>query len=147
MQSHVRNGLVFGAVGAVTTFGLNLINDVTTNVCHRSAVWPLLAFMVFVGLAGAAGRQSARSGGNGAVAGLITGAISGIGFIVMSVYNLGTQAQAAAQCLNAPGLNLSTLSAVALVGMVVDYLIGLGVGAGAGAIGASLSPKAGATAA
>jgi hypothetical protein len=148
MNPQLRHGVLFGGIAGVTTLLLNLANGalMSGSVCHRQGTpLPVLGFIVFTLLAGAAGRQASQSGGSAAIAGLITGAISGIAVLVLVAFSLGNAAQAASQCLqgaNSQGINVGAVaSGFGLILAVLVYLIGLGVGAGAGALGAAIGSR------
>src|SRR2546430_4867564 len=59
------NAVKFGVGSAVVTLLLNWIGNATASgdACHRSSPLGLLAFLVFLGLMGAAGFVTARGGG------------------------------------------------------------------------------------
>jgi len=146
MKPPVRNGLLFGAIAAVATFVVNLANGAMMNgdTCHRQGTpLPVLGFIIFVILAGAAGRQTSIGGGSAAVAGLLTGAVSGLATVLLVLLSLNRASQVAAQCLqgaNTQGINVGAVaSGFGLVLALVVYLIGLGVGAGAGTLGSAIA--------
>src|SRR2546430_4933350 len=64
------NAVKFGVGSAVVTLLLNWIGNATASgdACHRSSPLGLLAFLVFLGLMGAAGFATARGGGTVAAA-------------------------------------------------------------------------------
>jgi hypothetical protein len=147
MKPWLRYALTFGAASAVITLLLNWIGNTTGSgdACHRSSPLGLLAFLVFLGLMGAAGFMTTRSGatvGMATMSGLVGALISAVGTgialaIILSSFN-------AAQCVqnNTTGVSTGTLIATGgiVIGIVVS-LIGLGFGAGAGAIGGLIGKR------
>ena len=65
MKGWSGNAVKFGVASAVVTLLLNWIGNATASgdACHRSSPLGLLAFLVFLGLMGAAGFVTARGGG------------------------------------------------------------------------------------
>ncbi|MEO6798105.1 MAG: hypothetical protein ABI401_11400 [Candidatus Dormibacter sp.] len=153
MNAKLRQGVLFGAIAGVTTLVLNVANGalMSGSVCHRQGTpLPVLGFIVFTLLAGAAGRQASQRGGSAAIAGLLTGAISGIAILLLVAVSLGGAAQAASQCLqgtNTQGINVGAVaSGFGLILAVLVYLVGLGIGAAAGALGAAIGGRPAASA-
>ncbi len=150
MKQWQRNGIVFGGAAFVVTLALNLLMWAArpSDACARggSGFWiTLLGVALFVGLAGAAGWRTTRAGGSvgsGSLAGLLTGAISGLGVVVYFVAVSGTSAASAAQCSPTKAgqatATADVLQLAIIVFGVVVALAGLGIGAAAGAIGGSI---------
>src|SRR5213595_2642556 len=84
MKGWSGNAVKFGVASAVVTLLLNWIGNATASgdACHRSSPLGLLAFLVFLGLMGAAGFVTARGGGTigaSTMAGLVGALISAVG--------------------------------------------------------------------
>jgi hypothetical protein len=147
MKGWSRNAVTFGVASAVVTVLLNWIGNATAtgDPCHRSSPLGLLAFLVFLGLMGAAGLMTTRAGetvGMATVAGLVGAVISAAGTaislaIILASFN-------ASQCVqnNTSGVSTGTLIATGgiVLGIVIS-LIGLGFGAAAGALGGLIGKR------
>jgi hypothetical protein len=148
MKPQLRSGLIFGAIAALATLTINLANGALTSgePCHRQGTpLPVLGFIVFVTLAGAAGRDASLKGGSAPMAGLVTGAISGIAIVVLVAVSIGSASQAAAQCLqaaNTQGVNVAAVaSGFGLLVALIFYLVGLAIGTAAGALGGAIGGR------
>src|SRR2546430_15906805 len=87
MKGWSRNAVTFGGASAVITLLLTWVGNATTSGegCQAPSPLVLLAFPVFLGLAGGAGFMTARAGGTvgqAARAGLVGALISAVGTIV-----------------------------------------------------------------
>jgi hypothetical protein len=139
VRPDTHNGLIFGGIAGITTVGLNLINVVLVsgNGCpQRGTILPLVAFAVFVVLAGVAGRRAEARGGSAAIAGAGTGAVSGLAMPILVVFGIVTANNAEHACAGSSQIDLISLSAIGGVLGLVIFLAGIAVGAAAGALGA-----------
>lgn len=151
MKGWSRNAVTYGVASAVVTLALNWIGNATAggDPCRRSSPLGFLAFIVFLGLMGAAGFMTARAGGTigtATLAGLVGALISAVGTIIAVVIIFSSID--ANQCLqnNNTGVSSQTLlTAGGIVAGIVLSLIGLCVGAGAGAIGGLIGRRPAAT--
>lgn len=152
MKPWLRNAVNFGAASAVMTLLFNWLGNATGSgdACHRSSPLGLLAFLVFLGLMGAAGFMTTRSGatiGMATMSGLIGGLISGIGTIIALV--IISSSINAAGCVvnnNTTGVSSQTIvTAGGIVAGIIFTVLGAGVGAGAGAIGGLIGRRPAAT--
>jgi hypothetical protein len=121
------------------TLGLNLINlaMVTGTGCDQhGTVLPFVAFVVFVILAGIAGNRAEVVGGSAAIAGAVTGAVSGIAMPILVLFSAVTATNTAQACAGVSQTDLIALTSIGgLLGLAI-FLTGIAVGAGAGALGA-----------
>jgi hypothetical protein len=139
MRPDTQNGLISGAVAGVATLGLNLINVAMiagTGCQQRGTILPFVAFVVFVILAGVAGNRAEAAGGSAAIAGAVTGAVSGIGMPVLVLFGTVTATNAGHTCPGTSQVDLISLTAIGGVLGLVIFLAGIAAGAGAGALGA-----------
>ena len=140
MKGWSGNAVKFGVASAVVTLLLNWIGNATASgdACHRSSPLGLLAFLVFLGLMGAAGFVTARGGGTigaATMAGLVGALISAVGTIIALAIIVGS---INTSCVgnNTTGVSSQTLlTAGGIVAGIFVSVLGLGFGAGAGAIG------------
>lgn len=152
MKGWSRNAVMFGVASAVITLLLNWIGSATASgdACHKNSPLPLLAFLIFVVLMGAAGFMTARAGGTigaATIAGLVGALISAVGTVIALIVIFSSIN--AAQCVvnNTTGVSSQTLvTAGGIVAGIFLSLVGLGVGAGAGAIGGLMGRRPAATA-
>jgi hypothetical protein len=142
MKTWTRNALTFGIISAVVTLLLNWIGNATAtgDVCRRSSPLGLLAFLVFLGLMGAAGFMTTRAGdtvGMATVAGLVAALISAVGTVVaFAIIISSINVSQCVQAQNNTGISSQTLVTTGgIVAAILISLVGLGIGAGAGAIG------------
>jgi hypothetical protein len=136
VRPDAQNGLIIGAIAGAATLVLNLLNValITGTGCHQQGSFlPLVAFAIFVILAGVAGSRAERAGGSGAIAGAVTGAVSGV---AMPILVLFTTISAAPVCAGTSQIDLIALTSIGGVLGLVIFLAGIPVGAGAGALGA-----------
>ena len=141
MKGWSRNAVTFGVASAVVTLLLNWFGNATAtgDPCKRGSPLGLLAFLVFLGLMGAAGFMTARDGGTigaATMAGLVGALISAAGTVI--AFLIIVSSIDASKCVvnNTTGVSSQALLTTGgVVAAVVLSLIGLGVGAGAGAIG------------
>src|SRR5438132_6185206 len=94
MKGWSRNAVTFGSASAVVTLLLTWVGNGTTSGegCQAPSPLVLLAFPVFLGLAGGAGFMTARAGGTAgqaARAGLVAALLSALGTIVAFAVILG----------------------------------------------------------
>jgi hypothetical protein len=151
MKGWSRNAVTYGGVSAVVTLLLNWIGNATAtgDPCRRGSPLGLLAFVIFLGLMGAAGFMTTRAGGTvgmATMAGLVGALISAVGTVIAFAIIVGSIN--ASQCVvnNNTGVSSQTLLTTGgIVAAVVLGLIGLGVGAGAGAIGGLIGKRPAAT--
>jgi hypothetical protein len=151
MKGWSRNAVTYGGVSAVVTLLLNWIGNATAtgDPCRRGSPLGLLAFLIFLGLMGAAGFMTTRAGGTvgmATMAGLVGALISAVGTVIAFAIIVGSIN--ASQCVvnNNTGVSSQTLLTTGgIVAAVVLGLIGLGVGAGAGAIGGLIGKRPAAT--
>jgi len=150
MKGWSRNAVTFGIASAVITLLLNWIGNATASgdACHRSSPLGLLAFLVFLGLMGAAGFMTTRAGGTigaAALAGLVAALISAVGTIIALAIIVGSL-NASCVTNNNTGVSSQTLlTAGGIVAGIFVSVIGLGLGAGAGAIGGLIGRRPAAT--
>ena len=150
MKGWSGNAVKFGVASAVVTLLLNWIGNATASgdACHRSSPLGLLAFLVFLGLMGAAGFVTARGGGTigaATMAGLVAALISAVGTIIALAIIVGSLS---ASCVtnNNTGVSSQTLlTAGGIAAGIFISVIGLGFGAGAGAIGGLIGRRPAAT--
>ncbi len=150
MKGWSGNAVKFGVASAVVTLLLNWIGNATASgdACHRSSPLGLLAFLVFLGLMGAAGFVTARGGGTigaATMAGLVGALISAVGTIIALAIIVGS---INASCVgnNNTGVSSQTLlTAGGIVAGIFVSVFGLGFGAGAGAIGGLMGRRPAAT--
>jgi hypothetical protein len=138
MRPDVQTGLTLGAIAGVATLGLNLINVaiLTGNGCHqRGTILPFVAFVVFLILAGVAGKRAEAAGGSAPIAGAVTGVASGIAMPILLLFGIVTATNANA-CAGASPVDLISLTAIGGILGLVIFLAGVAVGAAAGAVGA-----------
>src|SRR5207237_6640852 len=95
MKGWSRNGVTFGSASAVITLLLTWVGSATTSAegCQAPSPLVLLAFPVFLGLAGGAGFMTARAAGTvgqAARAGLLAALISAVGTIVALAVIVGS---------------------------------------------------------
>ncbi len=141
MSGWTRNAVTYGVASAVATLVLNWIGSLTAtgDVCRRGSPLGFLAFLVFLGLMGAAGFMTARAGGTisaATMAGLVGALISAVGTIIAFVIIVNSIN--ASQCVvnNRTGVSSQTLLTTGgIIAGIFLSVIGLGVGAGAGALG------------
>jgi len=151
MKGWSRNAVIYGLASAVVTLLLNWIGNATGggDPCRRSSPLGLLAFLIFLGLMGAAGFMTARAGGTigtATIAGLVAALISGVGTVIAFAIIVSS---IPASCIanNNTGVSSQTLLTTGgIVAGVILSIIGLGVGAGAGAIGGLMGRRPAATA-
>ena len=145
------NAVKFGVGSAVVTLLLNWIGNATASgdACHRSSPLGLLAFLVFLGLMGAAGFVTARGGGTigaATMAGLVGALISALGTIVAFTVIVGSiNARECGFVNNTGGITQARFITVGIIYGIIASLIGLGFGAGAGAIGGLIGRRPAAT--
>jgi hypothetical protein len=150
MKGWSRNAVTFGVASAVVTLLLNWIGNVTAagDACRRSSPLGLLAFLVFLGLMGAAGFMTARAGGTigaATMAGLVGALISAVGTVIAFAIIVSS---ISASCVvnNNTGVSSQTLLTTGgIVAGIFVSVIGLGIGAGAGAIGGLMGRRPAAT--
>jgi hypothetical protein len=151
MKPWLRYALTFGAVSAVVTLLFNWLGNATGsgNACQRSSPLGVLAFLVFLGLMGAAGFMTTRSGatiGMATMSGLIGGLISAIGTVIALVIIFSSINAAGCVVNNNTGVSSQTIvTAGGIVAGIFLTVIGLGVGAGSGAIGGLIGRRPAAT--
>ena len=150
MKGWSGNAVKFGVASAVVTLLLNWIGNATASgdACHRSSPLGLLAFLVFLGLMGAAGFVTARGGGTigaATMAGLVAALISAVGTIIALAIIVGS-INASCVSNNNTGVSSQTLlTAGGIVAGIFVSVFGLGFGAGAGAIGGLMGRRPAAT--
>jgi hypothetical protein len=150
MKGWSRNAVTFGVASAVVTLLLNWIGNATAagDACRRSSPLGLLAFLVFLGLMGAAGFMTARAGGTigaATMAGLVGALISAVGTVIAFAIIVSS---ISASCVvnNNTGVSSQTLLTTGgIVAGIFVSVIGLGIGAGAGAIGGLMGRRPAAT--
>ena len=141
MKGWSRHAVTFGIASAVITLLLNWIGNATAvgDACRRSSPLGFLAFLVFLGLMGAAGFMTARAGGTigaATMAGLVGALISAVGTIIAFAIIVSSINASACGVVNNTGVSTQTLMTTGgIIAGIFLSLIGLGVGAGAGAIG------------
>src|SRR5205823_13085765 len=136
MKGWSGNAVKFGVASAVVTLLLNWIGNATASgdTCHRSSPLGLLAFLVFLGLMGAAGFVTARGGGTigaATLAGLVGALISAVGTIIAFAIIVGSIN--ARECVVDNRTGVSPQIARTSGGVVAWVFLsvrGLGVGAG-----------------
>ena len=151
MKGWSRTAVTFGVAAAVVTLLLNLVGNATAtgDPCRRGSPLGFLAFLVFLGLMGAAGFMTARAGGTigmATMAGLVAALISGVGTVI--AFAIIVSSIDASKCVvnNTTGVSSQTLLTTGgIVAAVILSVIGLGCGAGAGAIGGLLGRRPAAT--
>lgn len=150
MKGWTRNAVTFGIASAVITLLLNWIGNATAggDACHRSSPLGLLAFLIFLGLMGAAGFMTTRAGGTigaATLAGLVAALISAVGTIIALAIIVGSL-NASCVTNNNTGVSSQTLlTAGGIIAGIFVSVIGLGMGAGAGAIGGMIGRRPAAT--
>lgn len=152
MKPWLRNGLIFGAAAGVATILVNVLGSLNrpANICtpgQGNLALTLTGLIVFLLIAGAAGWQTTQSGSKvsaGALAGLVTGAVSGIPVLVGILLSLDL----AVKVTHCPGTTTTGTppsdDVIRLIGVIlalVIVLIGMGVGAGAGAAGGAIGQR------
>jgi hypothetical protein len=150
MKGWTRNAVIYGVASAVVTLLLNWIGNATASggACHKSSPLGLLAFLIFLGLMGAAGFMTARAGGTvgaASLAGLVGALISAVGTIIALAIIVGSLSPS---CVtnNTTGVSSQTLlTAGGVVAGIFVSVFGLGIGAGAGAIGGVMGRRPAAT--
>ena len=151
MKGWSRNAVTFGIAAAVITLLLNWIGNATAagDACRRSSPLGFLAFLVFLGLMGAAGFMTARAGGTigaATLAGLVGALISAVGTIVAVAIIVSSINASACGVVNNTGVSTQTLMTTGgIIAGIFLSVIGLGVGAGAGAIGGLMGRRPAAT--
>ena len=154
MQSWLRNGLIAGAVSATATLLLGLLlAAVKSDYCqagiigvgHPSAVdiaLNLSGLALLLLLAGIAGRQTANAGaskGKAALAGLVTGTISGVGTLALNVVQFNQYTA----CMVRGGIAGSGMDMrpTLLIMAAVAIAIGAGLAVIAGSLGAAITRR------
>ncbi|HYM51475.1 MAG TPA: hypothetical protein VET65_13020 [Candidatus Limnocylindrales bacterium] len=148
MQVWVRNGLIAGGIAGVVTIIVNLAERAmaTGDVCHRTGPrLGYLGFVAFLLLTGWAGYATARAGlsvSRAAIAGVIGGAVSGIGTIIVVLSALD-QIRSASQCIANPnGVDVQAFAtAGGVIAALVLFIIGIAIAAGAAAVGGVLGQR------
>lgn len=150
MRPWLRTGIVFGAAAAIATIVVNVLGSMSrpVDICAQSpggVPLGLSGIILFVVIAGAAGWQTTRTGSpisHGALAGLLTGAVSGIPVLAAILLSLDTAVKAAHLCIKSA--TPPSDDVVRLIGITVAVIIvavGLGVGAAAGAAGGAIGER------
>src|SRR5438309_6810134 len=121
MKGWSGNVVKFGVASAVVTLLLNWIGNATASgdTCHRNSPLGLLAFLVFLGLMGAAGFVTARGGGTigaATLAGLVGALISAVGTIIAFAIIVGSIN--ASQCVVDDKTGVSPQTLLTTVGLV-----------------------------
>lgn len=150
MKGWTRNAVTYGIAAAVVTLLLNLVGNATAggDQCHRGSPLGFLAFLVFLGLMGAAGFMTARAGGTigaATMAGLVGALISAVGTII-AIAIVVSSISASCVVNNNTGVSSQTLLTTGgIVAGILLSVLGLGIGAGAGAIGGLMGRRPAAT--
>jgi hypothetical protein len=152
MKAWSRNAVTFGIASAVLTLLLNWIGNATASgdTCRRGSPLGVLAFVIFIGLMGAAGFMTTRAGetvGMATVSGLVAALISAVGTVI--AFAIIFSSINASQCVAQNNTGISSQTLVTTGGIVAGIfisLIGLGIGAGVGAIGGLIGKRPAATA-
>lgn len=150
MKGWSRNAVTFGIAAAVITLLLNWIGNATAaaDACRRSSPLGFLAFLVFLGLMGAAGFMTARAGGTigaATMAGLVGALISAVGTIIALAIIVGSINPSCVSSNNTGVSSQTLLTAGGIAAGIFLSVIGLGIGAGAGAIGGLMGRRPAAT--
>jgi hypothetical protein len=150
MKLWQRNGIIFGGASFAVTLAVNMLIRFVRPSNHCAGGGPILLLtlvstVLFVLLAGAAGWRTTRGGqrvGAASLAGLVTGAISGLAVIIyFSAFAL-PDAAAVIKCPQTPpGSTVEVFQIATIVLGVVIALVGLGIGAAAGAVGGSIGQQ------
>ena len=150
MKPWLRNGLIFGAAAGVATILVNVLGSLNrpANICtpgQGNLALTLTGLIVFLLIAGAAGWQTTQSGSKvsaGTLAGLVTGAVSGIPVLVGILLSLDLAVKAA-HCTTTSTAPPSddVIRVIGVILAVVIVLIGMGVGAAAGAAGGAIGQR------
>jgi hypothetical protein len=140
MKGWFRNAATFGVAAGIVTLLLNLVGNATAtgDACRRSSPLGQLAFLIFLGLMGAAGFMTARAGGTvgqATLSGLVGAVIAAVGTIIALAIIVGSIPSTCVVTNNNTSVSSGALTAVGIIGGIIISVIGLGVGAGAGAIG------------
>jgi hypothetical protein len=151
MKSWLRNGVMFGGAAFAATFGIDVLGWAThpSNICKGTGLGLLLTLVstaLFLVLAGGAGWRTTQAGlpvGSAALAGLVTGAISGLAVILYFWLYALPDVPAVMKCSTQPAgaPSVDVFKAFTIVVGVFIALVGLGIGAGAGAIGGSIGQR------
>ena len=150
MKPWLRYGLIFGVAAGVATIVVNVLGSLNrpADICvtgKGNLTLTMSGLILFLVIAGAAGWQTTRSGSkisSGALAGLVTGAVSGLPVLVGFVLSLDLAIRAV-HCPSAPRPIPpdATVRAIGVIVALVIVLIGMGVGAAAGAAGGALGER------
>lgn len=150
MKPWLRYGLIFGVAAGVATIVVNVLGSLNrpADICvtgKGNLTLTMSGLILFLVIAGAAGWQTTRSGSKisaGALAGLVTGAVSGLPVLVGFVLSLDLAIRAV-HCPSAPRPIPpdATVRAIGVIVALVIVLIGMGVGAAAGAAGGALGEQ------
>src|SRR5438105_4369131 len=109
MKPWLRYGLIFGVAAGVATIVVNVLGSLNrpADICvtgKGNLTLTMSGLILFLVIAGAAGWQTTRSGSKisaGALAGLVTGAVSGLPVLVGFVLSLDLAIRAV-HCPSAP---------------------------------------------
>jgi hypothetical protein len=150
MKGWSRNAVTYGIAAAVVTLLLNWIGNATASgdACHRSSPLGFLAFLVFLGLMGAAGFMTARAGGTigaATMSGLVGALIAAVGTIIALAIIVGSLSSSCVTNNNTGVSSQTLLTAGGIFAGIFVSLIGLGIGAGAGAMGGLMGRRPAAT--
>ena len=151
MKPWLRYGLIFGVAAGVATIVVNVLGSLNrpANICTPGTgnlPLTLTGLLLFLLIAGAAGWQTTRSGSKvsaGALAGLVTGAVSGIPVLVGILLSLDLAIRVA-HCPTTPARIPPSDDVVRVIGIILALVIaaiGMGVGAAAGAAGGAIGER------
>jgi hypothetical protein len=146
----LRYGLIFGVAAGVATILVNVLGSLNrpADICvtgKGNLTLTLTGLLLFLAIAGAAGWQTTRTGSKvtaAALAGLVTGAVSGLPVLVGFLLSLDLAVRVV-HCPNAtrPIPSDDVVRAIGVILALVIVLIGMGVGAAAGAAGGAIGER------
>ncbi len=149
MRPWLRNGIIFGVAAGVATILVNVLGSLNrpADICappRGNLALTLTGLILYVLIAGGAGWQTTRAGApvsRGALAGLVTGAVSGVPVLVGILLSLDLAVNVA----HCPGTTTppsdDVIRAIGVILALVIVAIGMGVGAAAGAAGGAIGER------
>ena len=150
MKPWLRYGLIFGVAAGVATILVNVLGSLNrpADICtlgKGNLPLTLTGLLLYLLIAGGAGWQTTRSGSKvsaGALAGLVTGAVSGIPVLVGILLSLDLAVKVA-HCPGTTGTPPSddVIRVIGVILALVIVAIGMGVGAAAGAAGGAIGER------